>query len=242
MPAFESKQQAIEYLQNLYDTIFADDADASLLPRYFSKDLVGYRNGDGFDWEMHVWRYNYFRERYSNHRIIIKDVVLLENDCLYMIAYIRSFDKSTKEPGMGILACAYEFKNNLITKQWLLSRQDRPQNIDNQKKFELDKDIRSYHLIRSKSMKTWEELSRERFFDWVEAYNKSHFKKSFLSDGEILVLFYFLNGYTAKKIAQVIGVNHRTIEGTIMSIRRKYGNKSRHELRDMFSRYKTKDR
>lgn len=197
-----------------------EQGDTEKIDNLYTKDVVGHFNNKEF-YHGDITQRMLSTNSYSPKRIYTLQNLVIINDLI--IFTMRQVWFKHNEHGLheSFLTGIYRIDDDKICEVWIMSDLE----MDNyaQASDNIDSSFDQFSVAKRKKSDFLQNMS-----DMINLQPKKNCK---LSDIEIECLFYYFNGYTAKEVARVMDISHRTVEGYLQNIKHKYHCSTRHELR-----------
>jgi len=224
-------KQATEFAKNAM--LVWQEGRVDQIEKIYAPDVLGHMNNQNFYFNditqrmMRLNEYSYKKRRFTltGNVELIGDLILFR--CRQV--WLNSDDGGLCE---SVIVVVYRLQEYKVKEMWIMT----------------DLDIEDYVSINKNIDENFNQFS-------VAGRDKSDFLQQMtdmlylnndqitrLSSIEVECLFYYLNGYSAKEVANVMVVSYRTVEGYIARIKEKFHCSTRRELRrQLFPNQKKKE-
>jgi len=212
----EEARNFVEHVVKVWDQGLTDEIE-----NIYTQDVVGHSNEQEFNFEDIQNRIRSLNE-YSSKRLFSlfgKEIVIGDLLVFQMRqVWLRPADQGLCESHVLVV---YRIRNGKVGELWLQS----------------DEEIQDYTLENSNLADYLDKFSvaaKDKSAFLQQMTDALHFMEKHavkLSSIEIECLFYYFNGYSAKEVARVMGISHRTVEGYLSNIKSKFNCSTRRELR-----------
>lgn len=213
-----NQQQAKEFVQDLFVTLFKEGQDDKLL-NYYTQDVIGHYGDNIFNLDDIRNRIAYFKSRYHKRQYYINEVIVLDDKFIVFRSKQIGIDVYYNKPFNLNISGVYRLENKRVAELWLLS------------------DVELNYYATADEIEPTEkihvcEVEKQRFLTMMEDYQRFSPKQDIqLTRREQECLYYFINGFTAKEIAKELNISYRTVQDYLGIVYQKYGCSTKHELR-----------
>jgi len=209
------------FLKTLFLEVF-EKGDVDRISEFYLEEVVGHIKDQTFGREDIKNRVLYMNERFPQRKMTIKSYIVVDPNCVFVSTRQQGLDVYANKPFDLQVSVIYRFEGDKIAELWLLT--DLEVDYFQQAKKTKHEEVKEHFTV--------DILEQKRFEDMIRLYERFYPKNDItLTHREWEVLYYYLNGYSAKEIARELEISHRTVEEHISNIHSKYNTSSRFELR-----------
>jgi DNA-binding CsgD family transcriptional regulator len=214
-----NEKKAALFLNDLFENVLPR-GQVSRLAEFYTKDVIGHQNNQLFYLADIKKRVEVLGQQLATFRFKVESFLLIDNLIVFVVRQNWVDKKSALHE--ALITGTYRIRNNKICELWLLT--DSP--VDNYQK------VNENFSLGMKPFRTNEKAKKE-FFKRLSITHQLHLKKQVpLNAAEQECLYYYLNGFSAKEAAKVLGFSFRTIETYIANLKIKLNCHNKKELRN----------
>jgi DNA-binding CsgD family transcriptional regulator len=209
-----NKSSATQFLAQCFDGLLSQDLE-SHLRKYHEATLQVHYQGKTFTFSDMLHQTTCLAQSMEKFHYHIEDLVVVDKLIISIVrfSWIHIHAKSYHEVLLNVVG---RLNAEKITEIWLMIEQET---VDDEKpinrlSFEVNQKDKADFLRR---------LSTCQYF------YQGHWEK--LTDSEKECLYYYLNGFSSKEAAQMMGLAYRTVEFYVANIKAKYACSTKLELR-----------
>lgn len=219
MATVMQREQALAFVTDLLDNC-VPKGQVNRVGEFYAEDVIGHYRGEQFTFADLKKRIGLLGENVIAHKLDIIDFMQFA-DYLFVVSrqsWQMRADKQWHEVHMSVV---YRLQHNKIAELWAV----------------WDSDTGSFTTVNENFPAAFANLVRD---EKSKAAFKRHLEKSFvefsadkppLTERQIDYLYYYVNGLSAKEIAQIVHRSFRTIEDHLQLIKHYFAVGTKAELR-----------